>query len=115
MDPEDTVAQEEISGPFLAVMTVDDWSEAIRVADGVTYGLSASICTNRLDRAKEFAGDIETGVVKITQTSTGVELQMPFGGRKPPSSETFEEQGRQAVDLYTHEKAVYMTPFTPEE
>jgi len=82
-------------------MTVDDWSEAIRGANGGTYGLSASICTNRLDRAKGFASDIETGVVKINQTSTGVELQMPFGGRKPSSSETFEEQGRQAVDLYT--------------
>lgn len=36
---------------------------------------------------------------------------MPFGGRKHSSTETFQEQGRQALDFYTHEKAVYVTHF----
>lgn len=115
VDPHDTIAQEEVFGPVLAVLSVDGWSEAIGVANGVEYGLSASICTNRLDRAKEFAADIQTGVVKINQTSTGVELQMPFGGRKRSSTETFKEQGRQALDFYTHEKAIYMTHFHADE
>lgn len=114
VEPEMRIAQEEIFGPVLSVLTASDYDEAIGIANGVQYGLSASICTNRLDRAKEFASDIETGVVKINQASTGVELQMPFGGRKQSSSETYKEQGRGALDFYTHEKAVYMTHFTPE-
>lgn len=109
VEPGHRVAQEEIFGPVLAVLTVDDYDEAIEVANGVEYGLSASICTNRLDHARSFARDIETGVVKINQTTTGVELQLPFGGRKRSSSETHKEQGRQALDFYTHEKAVYVT------
>ena len=103
------IATEEIFGPVLSVIEVMDYEEAIDVANGVEYGLSASICTNRLDHAKSFARDVETGVVKINQTTTGVELQLPFGGRKNSSTETFKEQGRQALDFYTHDKAIYVT------
>ena len=109
VDPEIRIAQEEIFGPVLSVIEVGDYDEAIAVANGVDYGLSAALCTNRLDRTQEFADRIETGVVKINQTSTGVEMQLPFGGRKNSSSETFKEQGRQALEFYTHEKAVYVT------
>lgn len=104
-----TVAQEEIFGPVISVLSVEDYEEAIDVANDVKYGLSASICTNRLDHAKSFASDVDVGVVKVNQTSTGVEYQLPFGGKKQSSSETFKEQGRQAIDFYTHEKAVYIT------
>jgi aldehyde dehydrogenase (NAD+) len=113
VDPEMRIAQEEIFGPVLSVIEVADYDEAIEVANGVDYGLSAALCTNRLDRTQEFADRIDAGVVKINQTSTGVEMQLPFGGRKNSSSETFKEQGRQALDFYTHEKAVYVT-HTPE-
>lgn len=109
VDPEMRVAQEEIFGPVLSVVEVGGYEEAIDVANGVKYGLSSSLCTNRLDHAKSFARDIETGVVKVNQTTTGVEFQMPFGGRKQSSSESFKEQGRQAIDFYTHEKAIYVT------
>lgn len=103
------VMQEEIFGPVVGVMSVSDYPEAVEVANDTQYGLSASICTNRLDRAKAFVDDIEAGVVKINQTTTGVEMQLPFGGLKDSSSATYKEQGRQALDFFTHEKAVYMT------
>ncbi|WP_336037220.1 aldehyde dehydrogenase family protein [Halobacterium yunchengense] len=111
VDPEMRIAQEEVFGPVLSVIEVSDFEEAVEVANGVEYGLSASICTNRLDHAKEFVDDVETGVVKVNQTTTGVEMQMPFGGRKHSSTETYKEQGRQAVEFYTHEKAVYVTHY----
>lgn len=114
VDPDMRIAQEEVFGPVLSVIRVADFEEAIEVANGVEYGLSASICTNRLDHAKEFIDDVETGVVKINQTTTGVEMQLPFGGRKNSSTETFKEQGRQALDFYTHQKAVYVTHFHEE-
>lgn len=113
VDPEMRIAQEEIFGPVLSVIKVADYDDAIAVANGVEYGLSASICTNRLDHAKEFIREIETGVVKVNQTTTGVEMQMPFGGRKHSSSETFKEQGPQALDFYSHEKAVYLSHYEP--
>ncbi len=109
VEPDMRIATEEIFGPVLSVIEVADYAEAVEVANDVEYGLSASICTNRLDHAKSFVRDVETGVVKVNQTTTGVELQLPFGGRKHSSTETFKEQGRGALDFYTHEKAIYVT------
>jgi aldehyde dehydrogenase (NAD+) len=103
------VMQEEIFGPVVGVVPVSGYDEALAVANDVDFGLSASICTNRLDHAKRFASDVEAGVVKVNQTTTGVEMQLPFGGMKRSSSETYKEQGRQALDFFTHEKAVYLT------
>lgn len=100
---------EEIFGPIVGVVQVSGYEEAVELANDTQFGLSASICTNRLDHAKEFVSDIEAGVVKINQTTTGVEFQLPFGGMKMSSTETYKEQGRQAIDFFTHEKAVYVT------
>lgn len=114
VEPTMRIAREEVFGPVLSIIRVSDFEEAVTVANGVEYGLSASICTNRLDHAQEFIDRIETGVVKVNQTTTGVEMQLPFGGRKNSSTQTFKEQGRQALDFYTHEKALYVTHFTDE-
>jgi aldehyde dehydrogenase (NAD+) len=81
------------------------------VANDVEYGLVASICTNRLDRAKEFASRIEAGMVKVNQT-TGFEKQYPFGGWKASSTTTYKEQGREAFDFYPKDKTVYMSHFS---
>ena len=109
VEPDMRIAQEEIFGPVLSVIEVSDYEEAVEVANNVEYGLSASICTNRLDHAQEFVNRSETGIVKVNQTTTGVEMQLPFGGRKHSSTESWKEQGRQAFNFYTHEKAVYVT------
>ena len=109
VEPEMRIAQEEIFGPVLAVIRVSDFDQAVDVANDVKFGLSAAICTDRLHHAMSAAENLEVGVVKVNQTSTGVEYQMPFGGRKQSSTETYKEQGRQALDFYTHEKAIYLT------
>lgn len=109
VEPEMRIAQEEIFGPVLSIIRVSDFEEAVDVANDVKFGLSAAICTDRLHHAMSAADNLEVGVVKVNQTSTGVEFQMPFGGRKQSSTETYKEQGRQALDFYTHEKAVYLT------
>jgi aldehyde dehydrogenase (NAD+) len=109
VDHDMQLMREEIFGPVVGVMTVSDYEEAVELANDTKYGLSASICTNRLDHAKEFVGDIDAGVVKVNQTTTGIEFQLPFGGMKMSSTETSKEQGRQAIDFFTHAKAVYVT------
>lgn len=109
VDQDMHIAQEEVFGPVLAVMEVGDFDEAIEVANDVEYGLSASVFTRDMAWAREFTHRIEAGVVKVNGTTTGSDIQMPFGGMKASSSETHKELGQRAYEFYTHEKAVYRT------
>ncbi|MFD1567031.1 aldehyde dehydrogenase family protein, partial [Halolamina litorea] len=105
--PDARIAQEEIFGPVLSVIPVSGYEEALDVANGVDYGLSASIVTEDHSEANRFVDDIEAGVVKINEKTTGVELHVPFGGMKASSSETYREQGDAGLDFYTISKTVY--------
>jgi acyl-CoA reductase-like NAD-dependent aldehyde dehydrogenase len=100
------IAQEEIFGPVLAIIEVGDFDEAVAVANGIEYGLSASICTRDLNRAQRFAQLIEAGMVKVNQPTTGVSVNAPFGGVKKSSTDTFREQGSAAMDFFTRVKTV---------
>jgi len=99
------IAQEEIFGPVLAVLRVSDFEAAIRVANDVPYGLSASIFTRNLDNAIRFAREIEAGMVRVNGETAGVEPQAPFGGMKNSSSFS-REQGRAAIEFYTQLKTI---------
>ena len=109
VDSEMRIAQEEVFGPVLSILTVSDFEEALAVANDVEYGLSASVFTRDMRSAREFTEGIEAGVVKINGTTTGSQIQMPFGGMKASSSETQKELGHRAYEFYTHKKAVYRT------
>lgn len=101
------IAQEEVFGPVLGIIEVPDFEAAIQVANDVTYGLSSSIFTADMSRAREFVDRIEAGVVKVNGTTTGSQIQMPFGGIKGSSTEIQKEMGQHAYEFYTHEKVVY--------
>lgn len=107
VDHEMRIAQEEIFGPVLAVLKVSDYEEAIEVANDVDYGLSASIVTEDLAEAKRFADDIEAGVVKVNEQTSGTELHVPFGGFKNSSSDTYRESGDEGLRFFTSTKTVY--------
>jgi aldehyde dehydrogenase (NAD+) len=102
------IAREEVFGPVVAVMAVDDFESALAVANGLDVGLSASIVTRDLKKAMIYAERIQAGVVKINQISTGLALQAPFGGVKKSSTDSFKEQGAVALDFYTRTKTVYL-------
>jgi aldehyde dehydrogenase (NAD+) len=102
------VACEEVFGPVIAILTAGSFEEAVALANGVDVGLSASIVTRDLKRAMLYADQIEAGVVKINQISTGLALQAPFGGIKKSSTDTFREQGPQAIEFYSRIKTVYL-------
>jgi aldehyde dehydrogenase (NAD+) len=106
--PTMTIACEEVFGPVVAVIGADGFDDALRVANGVEFGLSASIVTRDLKKAMTYAERIEAGVVKINQISTGLALQAPFGGVKRSSTDTFKEQGAGAVEFYSRLKTVYL-------
>jgi aldehyde dehydrogenase (NAD+) len=101
------IAQEEIFGPVLAVMKARDFDEAIRLANAVSFGLSASVQTRDVSRLFEFANRIEAGLVTVNLPSAGVEYQLPFGGTKA-SSFGPKEQGPSALDFYTDWRTVYV-------
>jgi aldehyde dehydrogenase (NAD+) len=108
VEPDMRIAQEEIFGPVLGVIRVDGFEEAVEVANGVPYGLSASVVTRDLGEANRFVDGIEAGMAKVNEKTTGVELHTPFGGFKRSSSETWREQGDAGLDFYTISKTVYM-------
>ena len=101
------IAQEEIFGPVLAILAADSRAEALKLANGVQFGLSASVCTRDIRAAMEFVHGIEAGIVHVNGETAGAEPQVPFGGMK--SSGTYmREQGKAARDFYTQVKTVYL-------
>jgi aldehyde dehydrogenase (NAD+) len=108
VEPDMRIAQEEIFGPVVAVIPVAGYEEAIDVANDVDYGLSASIVTDDLTEAHRFVEESESGVAKVNEKTTGLELHVPFGGYKDSSSNTYREQGDAALDFFTSTKTVYL-------
>jgi aldehyde dehydrogenase (NAD+) len=105
--PESRIGQEEIFGPVAAVMVAEDLDHALRIANGVRYGLSASVFTRDLGRAFAFIRGIDTGLVHVNSETAFAEPHVPFGGMKESSSHS-REQGKAAVQFYTETKTVYL-------
>jgi acyl-CoA reductase-like NAD-dependent aldehyde dehydrogenase len=101
------LAQEEVFGPVLAVMKAKDFTDAMRIANNIPFGLSASVQTTNLSRVFEFVYGCEAGLLTINLPSAGVEYQLPFGGTKD-SSFGPKEQGPAAMDFYSDYKTVYL-------
>ena len=106
--PTSRIACEEVFGPVVSIIPVENFEEALAVANSVDVGLSASIVTRDLKKAMTYAERIEAGVVKINQISTGLALQAPFGGVKKSSTDSFKEQGPGAIEFYSKLKTVYL-------
>lgn len=105
VSPQSEIAQEEIFGPVVVLIPVDSLEEAFQTANDVRYGLSASIFTNNVNRALDFADEIEAGMLRVNGETAGVEPQAPFGGMKESSSHS-REQGEAAIEFYTSIKTV---------
>ena len=105
--PEMRIAQEEVFGPVLALMVANDFDDAMRLANCVKFGLSASIVTRDLTRVHQFTNQIQAGLITVNLPTAGVEYQLPFGGTKE-SSFGMREQGPLALDFYTETRTVYL-------
>jgi len=102
-----TIAQEEIFGPVLAVMRAKNFDDAMRIANNIPLGLSASVQTTNVSRVFEFIYRMEAGLLTVNLPSAGVEYQLPFGGTKD-SSFGPKEQGPVALDFYSDYKTIYL-------
>jgi aldehyde dehydrogenase (NAD+) len=100
------IAQEEIFGPVLGLITVEDFDAALAVANNVRFGLSASVFTRDIARAFRFIGASQSGIVHVNSETAGAEPQVPFGGMKSSSSFS-REQGKTAIEFFTQIKTVY--------
>ncbi len=103
----DRVAQEEIFGPVLSVIAVDDEAEATEVLNGTRYGLSSSIFTRDVNAAFRAMRDFRTGIVYVNAGTIGAETHLPFGGVKETGN-GHREAGHVALDTYTEWKACYI-------
>lgn len=101
------IAQEEVFGPVLALMVAENLDDAVRIANDVKFGLSASIISKDLTRVHQFINRIEAGLITVNLPTAGVEYQLPFGGTKE-SSYGMREQGPQALDFYSETRTVYL-------
>ncbi len=101
------IANEEIFGPTTALMPVDDFDEAVRVANGVGYGLSSSIFTHDVNKAFRAMRDLEAGITYINAGTIGAEVHLPFGGTKETGN-GHREAGQAALDVFTEWKSIYV-------
>ena len=98
-----TVAHEEIFGPVLSILPYADEDDAIRIANDTPYGLSGYVSSSNLERAREVAARLRTGMVHIN--SAWLDTSAPFGGYK--QSGNGREWGAHGIDEYLEVKSIY--------
>jgi alpha-ketoglutaric semialdehyde dehydrogenase len=103
------IAQTEVFAPVCALLRADTADHAVALANGVRYGLSTAVYTRDLDRVLALTRDLDTGLVRINQPTSGVDLHVPFGGEKA-SGYGPREQGRAAREFYTTTRTVLISP-----
>jgi len=101
--PECRVMQEEIFGPVVTVTPFDSEAEAIAIANGTPYGLSASVWTRDLSRAHRVGAALDAGTVWVN-TWLLRDLRVPFGGMK--QSGIGREGGRDSLEFFTESKNI---------
>jgi putative phosphonoacetaldehyde dehydrogenase len=107
--PQMTVVRQETFGPVSPVIRFKTVEEAIRIANGTAYGLSSSLCTNRLDMITRFVQELHVGSVNVREVP-GYRLEMtPFGGIKD-SGLGYKEGVLEAMKSFTNTKT-YSLPW----
>jgi aldehyde dehydrogenase (NAD+) len=101
------ISREEVFGPVANVVKVQDFDEALAVANDTEFGLSAGICTRSLKAATQFKLLSQAGMVMVNLPTAGVDYHVPFGGTKG-SSYGPREQGAYAREFYTTVKTAYI-------
>jgi aldehyde dehydrogenase (NAD+) len=102
------IAREEIFGPFVSILPVASYEEAVQVANATEYGLSTALFTEDMRLVFRAMRDIESGLVYFNAGTTGAEIHLPFGGMKQ-SGNGHRELGAAAVEEFSEIKSVFVS------
>lgn len=101
------IAQEEIFGPVISLITAKDIDEAINICNSVDYGLSSSIYTENIQNAFKAIEKIEAGLTYVNSSTIGSEVHLPFGGVKKTGN-GIREGGYTAIEEFSEIKTIYI-------
>ena len=105
--PQMRIAQEEVFGPVVSLIECDGAEDAIRIANGIEYGLSTALYSRDVNKAFRAIRDLEAGITYVNAPTIGAEVHLPFGGVKQTGN-GHREGGTGALDFYTTWKSVYI-------
>ncbi len=105
VEPQMKIAQEEIFGPVLSVISFKDEAEAVRIANDVVYGLAAAVWTRDLNTAHRMSRALRTGMVYVNCYDED-DITVPFGGYK--QSGNGRDKSLHAFDKYTELKTTWI-------
>ena len=106
VSPTMRLAQEEVFGPVLAVMSFDEVDEAVKIANGTRYGLAAAVWSKDIDTALRTARAVRAGTVWINNYDDG-DITVPFGGYR--ESGFGRDKSLHALDKYTQVKTTWIS------
>ena len=105
--PKMRIAQEEIFGPVTSVIPFSTLDEAIRIVNGVKYGLSSAIYTQDVNNSFYAMQELYTGICYVNSATIGAEVHLPFGGTKATGN-GHREAGTQVLDIFSEWKSLYI-------
>jgi aldehyde dehydrogenase (NAD+) len=101
------IAREEVFGPVLSVLEVDDLDDAVAIVNSVEFGLSAAVYTADINAALRAVDAIDTGITYVNAPTIGAEIPLPFGGTKHTGN-GFREAGTRGIEQFSQVKTVYV-------
>jgi alpha-ketoglutaric semialdehyde dehydrogenase len=102
---DDDLANTETFGPLVGVAAFGDWEEAMALANGHGYGLSASIYTTSPKHAFRFREQVSSGMLSVNNSTSGAEAHLPFGGNGK-SGNGSRQSGMWVLDQFTRWQAL---------
>jgi alpha-ketoglutaric semialdehyde dehydrogenase len=102
------IAREEVFGPFVSIVPVDTYEEALQVVNASDYGLSTAVFTESSRLTFRAMREIESGLIYFNAPTTGSEIHLPFGGMKA-SGNGHRELGAHAVEEFSETKTVFVS------
>jgi putative phosphonoacetaldehyde dehydrogenase len=110
VQPQMMVVLEETFGPVSPIIGFDSIDQAIAISNGTAYGLSSSVCTQRMDHITRFVNELQVGTVNVREVP-GYRLELtPFGGIKD-SGLGYKEGVQEAMKSFTNLKT-YSLPWS---
>ena len=105
--PNHRVAQEEIFGPVLSVIRFSNFDEAVRINNGVKYGLSSSVYTRDVNLGFRALEELDNGITYVNAPTIGAEAHLPFGGIKQTGN-GHREVGWEGYHFFSETKVCYV-------